>query len=240
MRGCSAAALRSGYLGRRLVSGMDATRRQRALRALTLMLGGIVGGVALSLDPARALAHPAFLSMAIGMCAWTVIENMLLRQDEPKDYATKRQTRVMQLTVMLAVFAGVVDLFHLPALVPRTMGLTVAGLTVLAAGAGIRFVAIRTLDRHFSYELRVEKDHELVQRGIYGVLRHPSYLGIILICIGGALTLQSIPAAVLGGLAMCAVVVWRISTEEAILRRAFGSRYEDYAERSWRLLPYIY
>lgn len=219
---------------------MEATRSQRVLRALTTMLLGIAGSLAASLDPLRALAHPAFLAMAFSMCAWTVIENALLRQDEPKDYAAKRQTRVMQLTVMLTGFFGVVDLFHLPALFPRSMALTVAGVTILAAGAGIRLVAIRTLDRHFSYELRIERDHELVQRGIYGVLRHPSYLGILFITVGGALALQSVLAALVGLVAMGAVVVWRISTEEAMLRGAFGERFEAYAARSWRLVPYVY
>lgn len=219
---------------------MEATRRQRTLRALALMLGGLGGGVALSLDPVAALTHPAFLLMALGMCSWTIVENALLRQDEPKDYAAKRQTRVMQLTVMASLFAGVLDLFHLPALVPRTMAMSLAGLAALATGAGIRFVAIRTLDRHFSYELRVKEGHELVQRGIYRVLRHPSYLGLILICVGGALTLQSVLGALLGALLMGAVVVWRITTEERMLRDAFGPRYDEYAERSWRIVPYVY
>lgn len=220
---------------------MEATARQRVLRSLTLMLVGMAGGLALSLDPLGALSHPAFLTMLAGMIAWTVIENALLRQDEPKDYAAKRQTRMMQAAVMVSIFAGVVDLFHLPALLaPRTTALTLAGITVLAAGAGIRFVAIRTLDRHFSYELRVEPGHELVQRGVYAVLRHPSYLGLVLIAVGATLALQSVLGALVALPVVGAVVVWRISTEERMLRAAFGESFERYAQRSWRLLPFVY
>lgn len=219
---------------------MEATRRQRVLRSLTLMVLGTTLGAFATLDPLAAFRWPPFLVMLGAMTAWTVIENALLKQDEPKDYAAKLQTRIMQATVMLAVLVGIVDAWHLRAFVERSWALTVAGLTILAAGAGIRFVAIRTLDRHFSYELRVEKGHELVERGIYARLRHPSYLGILLITIGAPLVVQSVVGALVGGALMAGVVVWRVRTEEAMLREAFGPTYDSYAERSWRILPYVY
>lgn len=219
---------------------VEATRRQRTLRAIALMSIGGVGGALLTLDPVGAFTSPPFLLMLVAMCSWTAIENALLRQDEPKEYKAKLQTRIMQATVMVAIFAGVVDAWHLPAIAARTWALTIAGLTVIAAGAGIRFLAIRTLDRHFSYELRVEKGHEIVQHGIYGTLRHPSYLGIVLICVGAPLAVQSVAGALLGLVVMGGVVVWRIATEEAILREAFPKAYDEYARRTWRLVPYVY
>lgn len=219
---------------------MEATRRQRILRAVTLMVLGTTLGSLATLDPLAAFRWMPFVAMLAAMTLWTAIENALLRQDEPKDYAAKRQTRIMQATVMLAILVGIVDAWHFPSLAPRTWALSVAGLTVLAAGAGIRFVAIRTLDRHFSYELRVTEGHEIVQRGIYAVLRHPSYLGIILIAAGAPLLTQSLVGAAFGLVAMSGVVVWRISTEERMLRGAFGEQYDAYAARSWRLVPYVY
>lgn len=219
---------------------MDATRRQRVLRALTLMLLGTGFTALATLDPLAAFRWPAFWALLATMCAWTVVENWALKQDEPKEYAAKLQTRIMQGTVILGVVVGVVDAWHFPLAGPRGAALTLAGVTIVSAGAGIRLVAIRTLDRHFSYELRVEKDHEIVQRGIYSVLRHPSYLGIILVAAGAPLIVQSLLGAAVGLVVMSGVTVWRIATEERMLRQAFGDEYADYSGRSWRLLPYVY
>lgn len=219
---------------------MEATRRQKTLRALALMVGGTTGAALLTLDPIGAFRTATFLVMLGAMATWTVVENAVLRQDEPKEYAAKRQTRLMQGAVMLAIFAGVVDAWHFRDAWPRGVALTGAGVLVLATGALFRIVAVTTLARHFSYELRIERGHELVQRGIYGVLRHPSYLGIILIAVGAPLIVQSVLGALVGLVVMTGLVVWRIRTEEAMLREAFGDDFDAYAERSWKLVPYVY
>lgn len=219
---------------------MDATRRQRILRSVVTMALGMALALLLTLRPLAALRDAPMLALMVGMGAWTVAENLVLKQDEPKDYATKRQTRIMQAAVMLAVGFAVIDVYHMPTLLTRAAWVSVLGAFVLAAGAGLRIVSIRTLDRHFSYEVRVEKDHELVERGVYGVLRHPSYLGIILVCLGAALLLGSLPGALAGGALMSGIVVWRIATEERVLRAGLGSAYDEYARRTWRLVPFVY
>ncbi len=35
-------------------------------------------------------------------------------------------------------------------------------------------------------------------------------------------------------------VIWRVRDEEALLRREFGRAWEGYAERSWRLVPFVF
>lgn len=219
---------------------MDATRRQRILRPIALMLIGGLGAALVTLDPLGAFREPLFLLMFGAMTLWSVVESALLRQDEPREYAAKLQTRMMQGGVMLAILVGVADWWHLRALFPRTLLLTVAGLALLTVGAIIRIVAIRTLERHFSYELRIERDHRLIDHGIYATLRHPSYLGILLIGIGAPLVMQSVVGALVGAGLMAALVVWRIRTEEAMLHGAFGTSYAAYAKRTWRIIPYVY
>ncbi len=36
------------------------------------------------------------------------------------------------------------------------------------------------------------------------------------------------------------VLLWRIRDEEALLRREFGPAWDAYAERSWRLIPFVF
>ncbi|HUR69379.1 MAG TPA: isoprenylcysteine carboxylmethyltransferase family protein [Candidatus Thermoplasmatota archaeon] len=217
---------------------MDATRRQRTLRAIALMGIGTAAGLVASLDPLRALRTPAFLLMTLGMAAWTVVENLALRQDEPQDYHGKRNTRLLQAGVMIGILVGVLDLFHLPPAHPSW--LTASGFAILLAGGAIRVLAIRTLAQHFRYELRVEEGQRLVRTGLYARVRHPSYLGLLLIAVGAPLTLASWIGALVSLAILLPLIALRIRDEERVLEEGFGAEYDRYRGESWRLLPYVY
>ena len=58
------------------------------------------------------------------------------------------------------------------------------GCVVGLSGVGMRWWAIRTLGTRFTRELQVAADHELVVAGPYRHVRHPSYLGAILMFVG--------------------------------------------------------
>lgn len=220
---------------------MDATRRQRTLRATVLIGIGLLGAFLLSLDPLGALRDPAFLVMAGGLSLWTIVENLVLKQDEPADYRGKRNTRIVQAAVMVGVFVASIERSHLPALgLPRSTWFVVAGGVVLLLGAALRIWSIRTLDRHFRYELRVEGDQALVRKGPYRVVRHPSYLGLLLLIGGATIAMSSALGFVAGvGMATAALVV-RIREEEQVLRDSFGGAYDAYEDETWRLVPYVY
>ena len=79
-----------------------------------------------------------------------------------------------------------------------------------------------------------------MQDGPYRVIRHPGYLGIMLMWGGAALaTVNWITAliVVVGGVA---VFSYRIRSEEAMMAEAFGERYTAYEDRTWRLVPFIF
>ena len=113
------------------------------------------------------------------------------------------------------------------------------GLMLAVAGMAIRFMGLRELGRQFSVYVTLQEDHKLVQSGIYGVLRHPLYLGAIFAMVGIALVFRSwliIPGSVL----VNAFVLVRISREEKLLAEHFKVEFAAYRRRTWRLLPYIY
>ena len=70
----------------------------------------------------------------------------------------------------------------------------------------------------------------LVTGGIYGVIRHPSYLGLIVNLIGWALAFRS-GVGLLLTLLIVLPLVARIQAEEALLQSEFGASYEDYRAR---------
>jgi len=119
------------------------------------------------------------------------------------------------------------------------LALLAIGLVMFMVGAIIRFVAIATLKRNFSGALRIRADHTLVKSGIYKRVRHPAYLGAILLFTGIPVMLSSL----FGFLVMLVLVPYllhRIKLEESMMIERFGKEYEDYMRSSKRLLPFLY
>jgi len=87
--------------------------------------------------------------------------------------------------------------------------------------------------------ITVEKEQPLVSTGLYGVVRHPLYLGALIMMIGSPFALASLWAlpVLLPGLAVLAV---RILDEEKLMRQELTG-YEQYmAKVHDRLVPYVW
>jgi protein-S-isoprenylcysteine O-methyltransferase Ste14 len=114
-----------------------------------------------------------------------------------------------------------------------------AGLVVLTAGVALRLGPMLALGRRFASVVALQTDHTLTTTGFYAHVRHPSYLGILLMDVGFVGVFRSAPAV-----ALLPVVFWmfkrRMDVEEAFMIARFGAEYRDYAARTARLVPGIY
>ncbi len=113
------------------------------------------------------------------------------------------------------------------------------GLFLYAGGGALRIAPVFVLGRRFSGLVAIQPGHELVTDGIYGRVRHPSYLGLIIMGFGWALTFRSGAGVILAGLVIPPLLA-RIRSEEALLRSQFGEEYDSYRRRTSRLIPGIY
>jgi protein-S-isoprenylcysteine O-methyltransferase Ste14 len=113
------------------------------------------------------------------------------------------------------------------------------GVILFAAGGVLRLWPVFVLGNRFSGLVAIQKDHKLVTDGIYSVIRHPSYLGLLVMAVGWGLAFRSIPGIVLA-LLMVPPLIARIRSEEALLHSAFGGEYEAYRARTWRMIPGVY
>ncbi|AGA30793.1 methyltransferase family protein [Singulisphaera acidiphila] len=113
------------------------------------------------------------------------------------------------------------------------------GLALFVVGSVLRLGAVFVLGRRFSGLVAIQEGHELVTGGLYRVIRHPSYLGLLLGLFGWVLVFRS-AVGVLVSLLLLPPLVARMNSEEALLESEFGERYADYRRRTWRLLPFLY
>lgn len=139
----------------------------------------------------------------------------------------------------LVAFTGW-DHGHLRLLPPLPLALCALGLGMFAAGQLIITAVFKTnayaatVVRH-----QQERSHSVVDQGLYSRVRHPMYVGLMLINLGIPLWLGS-RAGLLVGLLPIAVLVVRTLAEERFLSQALPG-YADYRSRvKWRLLPGVW
>jgi protein-S-isoprenylcysteine O-methyltransferase Ste14 len=113
------------------------------------------------------------------------------------------------------------------------------GVVLFTAGGVLRLWPVFVLGRRFSGLVAIQPGHTLVTTGIYGVIRNPSYLGMLVMLLGWALAFSS-ALGVLLTLLMIPLLVARMAAEERLLRTQFGAEYEAYCARTARLIPRLY
>ena len=113
------------------------------------------------------------------------------------------------------------------------------GVVLFAGGGALRIWPVFVLGHRFSGLVAIQPGHMLVTRGVYGVIRHPSYLGFLVGSLGWALAFRSALGVLLTALLIPPLLA-RIGAEERLLRSQFGAEYDAYRGRTSRLIPGIY
>jgi protein-S-isoprenylcysteine O-methyltransferase Ste14 len=114
------------------------------------------------------------------------------------------------------------------------------GILLFIFGLIIRWLAIIQLKRAFTVNVVINRGHELKTDGLYGMVRHPSYLGLLLIMTGLSLGMNSLLSILLVTIPVFAALLYRIYVEEKILEEEFGVQYRDYIKEIKKIIPYIY
>jgi protein-S-isoprenylcysteine O-methyltransferase Ste14 len=87
--------------------------------------------------------------------------------------------------------------------------------------------------------IQSERNQRVVSTGVYGILRHPMYLGVVLMSVGTPLLLGSLWGVAVGVVNSLLLVV-RIVGEEKMLTEELEG-YADYKQRvRYRLIPFVW
>lgn len=156
-------------------------------------------------------------------------------QDKRAEMVYKILSRSLIFSALLATFW---DFWKVQEMTYRLSLVNVIGLGLFLIGVSIRVVAIRTLDKYFSANLRTLQNHKLIKHGIYKHIRHPAYLGSTLVGIGIPLTFSSLHGFLLM-LGLFPTYLYRIRNEESMLLGKFGDEYQEYRKITKKIIPFI-
>ena len=141
--------------------------------------------------------------------------------------------------ILAAVAAGVVSaLDHRFGWSTVPTAVVVVGNVLVLAGLGLAELVV-IQNNYAAATITVEEEQPVVSTGLYGLVRHPMYVGALIMMVGMPLALASYWAllTIIPGLLVFAA---RISDEEKALRQDLDG-YEEYTQKvHYRLVPGVW
>ncbi|MCA2241029.1 MULTISPECIES: methyltransferase family protein [Mycobacterium] len=220
------------------------------IRVTTTSLGGILSWVLILLLPAGTLHYwQAWVFIAVFTVA-TIVPTVYLSRANPAALqrrmraGPRAEPRTAQKFIITGSFLGLFATMVFSALDHRfdwssvPAWLSLLGDVLVAIGLGIAMLVI-VQNSYAGATVTVEADQTVVSGGLYQFVRHPMYVGNVIMMIGIPLALDSywgllfvIPGTI--------VLALRIFDEEKLLIHELPG-YREYAERvRYRLVPYIW
>lgn len=114
------------------------------------------------------------------------------------------------------------------------------GIFVISLGLMIRMIAIMQLGKSFTDHIMVHKEKALYKQGLYKYIRHPSYLGEIMIFLGVALVYAYFWSSMIAFFIPTISFLYRISVEEKALMLHFKESYIEYQKETKKIIPFVY
>jgi protein-S-isoprenylcysteine O-methyltransferase Ste14 len=112
-----------------------------------------------------------------------------------------------------------------------------AGLVLIVFGTVIRTWAILLLGCFFSRSVQVVANQKVIKEGIYHVVHHPAYTGMLMIYAGFVLSLGTWAGTLAALAPISAATLYRIRVEEKALLEGIEEEYRVYMQQTWRLIP---
>jgi len=114
------------------------------------------------------------------------------------------------------------------------------GMVLVVIGLMIRIHSILTLKQYFTYSVAKVENHKIIKTGLYRFLRHPGYLGQLIIFLGISTSISNWISILVMMIPITLGYLYRIKVEERFMIEQMGENYLNYQKRTKRLIPFIY
>jgi protein-S-isoprenylcysteine O-methyltransferase len=181
---------------------------------------------------------PRSLLIAYGLVGAFMLLEGLLRQGEAAR-SSRAATEDQGTTRLLggAYGAGVLLMPVLAAVRGKRNVPAPVGPALMIAAIGLRSWAAWTLGAFYTRTLRTVAGQQVVRRGPYRIVRHPGYLGTLLMWLGFGLSTGDWLIGIGWAGLMFVLYRRRIAAEETMLERELGEAYRAYSVTTPQLIP---
>lgn len=157
-------------------------------------------------------------------------------REKPKTFLQKYPPAIS----MLSLVALILAVFQIGTLeyLEEYSSIRYIGLVVYLVFSWVQVWSFKTLGDNYSQDIMVKKNHELITKGPFKLIRHPQYLCQILLDLGAtAATLSYI----VGGFALIEIPIYimRASMEDKLLAKHFAEKFSEYKKKSGFMIPFI-
>jgi protein-S-isoprenylcysteine O-methyltransferase Ste14 len=201
---------------------------------LGLAIAGFGGAVAFFSDPAMTALAGVIIVLSVVTYFSGGSANPGVREDRSNRWVIWVLSAVALVSAYLPAWCDRNNLWTIDGETTRWLG-----VVLVASGGTLRLLPVFILGDRFSGLVAIQPGHRLKTDGLYGAIRHPSYLGLLITALGWGLAFRSW-IGVLLALLFVPIVVARIRSEERLLQSHFGEEYDAYRARTWRLIPRLY
>ena len=168
-----------------------------------------------------------------------------LNQKRQQEKMSQQRVSTQEKTILGLLFLG---MFLVPIVYAATNWLDFAnyalpawagwlGVVLIGGAIFVFWRAHADLGLNWSPSLEIREKHELITRGIYGVIRHPMYASQWLWVLAQPLLLQNWIAGLLNLLVFIPFYVLRVRAEEQLMLEQFGDQYRSYMQKVGAVLP---
>ena len=176
-----------------------------------------------------------------------VVERVLRKGDDAKTMEKskydKRSTDFLGFsfvtTILVLLITPILNHFNI-GMIKINIIFNIFGLLIMTSGVVIRIIAAVTLGRFYTRTLRQTDHHEIISNGIYKRIRHPGYLGTILLYIGAGISVGNLFSILFITVLVLIAYNYRMTIEEKMLIDIFGDKYSIYRKKTKRIIPFIY
>ena len=157
-------------------------------------------------------------------------------KEKPKTFLQKFPPVISAISLIALVFA----VFQIGTLdyIEEYNSIRYIGLVVYLVFSWIQVWSFKTLGDNYSQDIMIKKNHELIMKGPFKIVRHPQYMCQILLDLGAAAATLSY---LVGFLALIEIPIYimRASAEDKLLSKYFAEKFSEYKKKSGFMFPFI-
>jgi protein-S-isoprenylcysteine O-methyltransferase Ste14 len=184
--------------------------------------------------------------LTIASLIWAAYEIWLLLKDRKQDKGHTGIDRGSRFLNFISITLGIsgaalindISSFTFPG--GKTGTVFWIGILIIVLGFALRVWAVTTLGVSFRTTVEINVNQKVIKNGPYKLIRHPSYTGLLLFCLGYGIAVQNWLSLFVAVVLPLSALIYRMQVEEKALVSSLGSEYETYVRSTKKLIPWIW